>query len=63
LSFKNSIEEKVSLEKITRTLKDFESVAKGLQGGDGNRVSRYAARRAFDDLLDVYSLLALLTSY
>ena len=49
-----SIEEKVSLEEITRTLKDFESVAKGLQGGDGNRVSRYAARRAFDDLLDVH---------
>ena len=49
-----SIEEKVSLEEVTRTLKDFESVAKGLQGGDGNRVSRYAARRAFDDLLDVH---------
>jgi len=39
---------------VTRTLKDFESVAKGLQGGDSNRVSRYAARRAFDDLLDVH---------
>ena len=49
-----SIEEKVSLEEVTRTLKDFESVAKGLQGGDGNRVSRYAARRAFDDLIDVH---------
>ena len=49
-----SIEEKVSLEEVTRTLKDFESVAKGLQGRDGNRVSRYAARRAFDDLLDVH---------
>ena len=34
-----SIEEKVSLEEITRTLKDFESVAKGLQGGEGNRVT------------------------
>jgi hypothetical protein len=44
-------EEKVTLEQITRALKDFESVAKGLQGGGENRVNRYGARCAFDALL------------
>ena len=47
-------EEKVQLEEITRILKDFESVSKGLQGGEENRVSRYIARRAFDDLLGTH---------
>ena len=46
-----SAEEKVRLEEITRALKDFESVSKGLQGGGDNRINRYGSRCAFDALL------------
>ena len=46
-----SAEEKVRLEEITKALKDFESVSKGLQGGGENRVNRHASRYAFDALL------------
>jgi len=44
-------EEKVRLEEITKSLKDFESVSKGLQGGGDNRVNRYGSRCAFEALL------------
>jgi hypothetical protein len=47
-------EEKTTLSNLIRKLADFESVAKGLQGGGVNRVSRYEARKSFNDLLNTH---------
>ena len=47
-------EERVRLEEITKVLKDFESVSKGLQGGGDNRINRYGSRCAFEALLTDY---------
>ena len=47
-------EEKVIISNLTKKLADFESVAKGLQGGGVNRVSRYEARKSFNDLLTTH---------
>ena len=47
-------EEKVRLEELTKVLKDFESVSKGLQGGGDNRINRYGSRCAFEALLTDY---------